>query len=344
MVTVPLNVICKSLKHGRLGLRSFKRLNEVALIYFAWKVLSLNAPLTYFLKNRLTRNFWEPIYRKSFLRLTFKFSLPILYNEAVWQIGNGNNINFQTDRWLSTSIVDQLNIPTKVSPKLVSSVSLFLFNGSWQIPKAFKRMFAGLAHDIAKFHVSLNGGDDNLIWSSSSDGQLTRKEAYRFFFPNDNVAHSFFSILWDSSIPPSKSFIIWRAFHGKLPTDENLPRRITILACSLYLAKEESSKHLFLNSSFATHLWSWIGTLLLKQIDTSSIPSLLNVVSCHGSKKIKIVKLAAITFVFWSIWYCKNQTRFDNFLPGINNIICSLGGQQHDCLWQQLYRGISNPQ
>lgn len=32
-------------------------------------------------------------------------------------------------------------------------------------------------------------------------------------------------LIWNSFIPPSKAFLLWRMFHHKMPTDHNLLKR-----------------------------------------------------------------------------------------------------------------------
>ncbi|CAJ2649210.1 unnamed protein product [Trifolium pratense] len=63
--------------------------------------------------------------------------------------------------------------------------------------------------------------DDRFVWRSSKDGNLTANQAYEFFFPAQQRV-DWTAWLWHVCVPPSASFIAWRCFHNKMPTDENL--------------------------------------------------------------------------------------------------------------------------
>ncbi|XP_019416419.1 PREDICTED: uncharacterized protein LOC109327710 [Lupinus angustifolius] len=97
-----------------------------------------------------------------------------------------------------------------------------------------------------------------------------------------------------------------------MPIDVNLQRRGIHLAfvCSLCHAVEESSNYLFLECSFATALWHWLGNLIGSPLDSSSIQSLLMVCHSNWSPQLKLVVIASIINTISTIWHCKNHRRF----------------------------------
>jgi hypothetical protein len=59
-----------------------------------------------------------------------KEEFSVLKDNTIWLLGNGENINFWTDNWCGTSLVDFFNIPDHISQNLSSAVSDYLVNGA----------------------------------------------------------------------------------------------------------------------------------------------------------------------------------------------------------------------
>ncbi|KAF1876448.1 hypothetical protein Lal_00029796 [Lupinus albus] len=116
------------------------------------------------------------------------------------------------------------------------------------------------------------------------------------------------------AIPPSKSFTIWRLFHHKMSTDDNLQKRGCQLAsmCSNCYSHPEDSHHLFLSCSFALKFWDWLSSIFNFHIETSSIDSLF--LGCNGrwSLQVKGVLEATIIHTINTVWFCRNVSRFEN--------------------------------
>lgn len=82
-------------------------------------------------------------------------------------------------------------------------------------------IFPNLQSIVDKVTLPMVYKEDRLIWIHSSNGELSLKDAY-LYHCTSNISSEDFRIIWHASIPPSKSMMIWRTLHNKLPTDENL--------------------------------------------------------------------------------------------------------------------------
>lgn len=99
-----------------------------------------------------------------------------------------------------------------------------------------------------------------------------------------------------------------------MPTDEHLCLRgcIIVSICCLCGSSEETSSHLFLSCPFATSLWSWLAVRLNLKVNHDSIASLLSLCDRSASTQLHDVRLASIVHVISTIWFCRNQARFNN--------------------------------
>jgi hypothetical protein len=92
---------------------------------------------------------------------------------------------------------------------------------------------------------------------------LELKQAYDFKLPQVQDLH-WAKLIWNVDIPPSRSFLVWRLMHEKLPTDENLMTRGCAIPsmCNFYKNHVETSFHIFFQCQFAITLWSWLAGCL----------------------------------------------------------------------------------
>lgn len=127
--------------------------------------------------------------------------------------------------------------------------------------------------------------------------------------------------------PPSKSLLVWRSSHNKLPTDDNLSTRGCYLPsmCSLCNSSTKTTYHLLLHYSFANSIWQWHISLLNTNCNFSLISEVLDLCNRKWAPKCKLVILAAVINTFNTIWFCRNQIRFNDkkthYKSAINLII-----------------------
>lgn len=160
------------------------------------------------------------------------------------------------------------------------------------------------------------------MWEASNNGILTFKDAYNHLNP-DAQSVSWGKLILNSSIPPSRSFLLWRPLHNKVPTDYNLRLRgcIFVSMCSLCKSSAETSHHLFIDCNFVLGIWSQLFSSLHYQIDFNSFSSPLRICHNSNSSQLNDVKLAGIVNVLWTVWFCRNQARFHNVVVLVRSVI-----------------------
>jgi ribonuclease HI len=326
LVTVSWQKLCNTVDEGGLGIRSLSIVNKASNLKQFWELLNSDNQWAEILRCRVVRkhgfithhifsSIWNGI----------KDQQHHIEQHTRWIIGNGNNINFWTHNWSGTPIVDFLQIPQHLHPHLHSKVADLIVDHHWSLPIELQIAYPTLLPYLQKFPIPLENKEDCLIWIHTTHGDLTLKDAYSFFSisgPHINWARS----IWNIAIPPSKSFMVWRLFHHKMPTDENLSSRGMQLPsmCCLCNKNTETSTHLFLQCPFSLALWNWLSAVLNQRIDNSSLLALWQITSGSWNPQCKLSIIAAVIYIFNSIWLCRNNLRLKNLKPNFNNVITSI--------------------
>ncbi|MCH99434.1 ribonuclease H protein [Trifolium medium] len=111
--------------------------------------------------------------------------------------------------------------------------------------------------------------------------------------------------------------------HNKVPTDENLMIRGCYMPsmCSICKCKVESSFHIFFECSFAIKTWSWLASCLNVVLQFNSIEDIWNLCDANWSPQCKVTIIAAIIYLINTVWFVRNQARFQNNLIPWNSAI-----------------------
>jgi hypothetical protein len=158
---------------------------------------------------------------------------------------------------------------------------------------------------------------DKLIWLNSSKGDFTFKDAYLHKAPSGQNIH-WAKTIWSPDIPPSKSLTVWRLMHNKLPTDDNLSLRGCFLPsiCNCCSNHAETSYHLFFECTYASRLWNWLSTVLNINLQFSNIDDVWKICDRNWSAQCKIAVKASLINTLCTIWFVRNQARFnDKLIP-----------------------------
>jgi hypothetical protein len=155
--------------------------------------------------------------------------------------------------------------------------------------------------------------NDTLLWKHTDSGDLNFKQAY--MFKNTQVQELHWAKqIWRIEIPPSKSLMVWRLMHDKMPTDENLMSRGCAIPsmCNLCNNHVESSFHLFFECSYAIKLWSWLAGCLNFTLQFYSMDDIWKLCDLNWSPQSKVTITAAIIHLLNTLWFVRNQARFNN--------------------------------
>ena len=83
-------------------------------------------------------------------------------------------------------------------------------------------------------------------WILDKYGRFTLKSTKTAFL-EPGVPYGWGKCIWSSSIPPSKTLVLWKFFHGWLPIDQHIQNKGLHICfmCTLCEKHDESILHLF---------------------------------------------------------------------------------------------------
>ncbi|XP_019451698.1 PREDICTED: uncharacterized protein LOC109353792 [Lupinus angustifolius] len=242
---------------------------------------------------------------------------------SIWLVGDDTKINFWTDNWTGTTMVDSLQIPLNLHSKLKAKVANFIMDSKWLIPAPMIRGLPTVVSSIT--HISRHNGLDRLVWKNSCEGDLHPKIAYEHVTTKKSLI-GWCNLIWSLNIPPSQSFITWRLMLSKLPTDENLKLRGLVLVskCNLCNEFQEDTDHLFFNCKFALAIWDWFHFTFDTHTANQTLPPLICNESRKFSSQTREIFIACMVHTIATIWFCRNQNRFNDYNISINQAIAKI--------------------
>jgi ribonuclease HI len=289
-------------------------LNKASNLKLCWSLTNSQATWAILLRDRVFRKGKAIQYHIfSSIWSSIKEEFEVIRDNSVWLLGNGADINFWLDNWCGVPIAEQLGIPMHIRRSLSASVSDFISNGQWNIPRQLSLMFRDLTSIVSNVAIPMEPSQDKLIWKHTDTGDLELKQAYCFNSPQFQEIH-WAKNIWNAAIPPSKSLLVWRLMHGKVPTDENLMLRGCEIPsmCNLCNSHVESSFHLFFECHYAIKLWSWLAGCLNSTLQFYSMEDIWKLCDLNWSPQSKVTITAAIIHLLNTLWFVRNQSRLNN--------------------------------
>lgn len=146
--------------------------------------------------------------------------------------------------WVDSPFIQSLNVQTalNLNINLEMQVSKIFVNNSWNISLAWYDFIPFLEDRLEYIYFVENLKDDMLCWNHSANAILDSKETFRFISKHAPIVPWVVSLL-NKDIPPSKSLLVWRQHHKKIPTVEQMRMRgfMCVSKCSICNCQEENT-------------------------------------------------------------------------------------------------------
>ncbi|XP_042479159.1 uncharacterized protein LOC122060066 [Macadamia integrifolia] len=258
-ISVRWDLCCRPKDEGGLGLRRLRDINKAMLCNMVWRVKHENSLACKFLRARFLRGdgSFKKSYKPSSIWPGFRKMWDFMTTKEAWMIGNGDSINFWSDKWLGgKSILELVGLEGESSLLCKGKVSDFIDNFKWKLPNVISPLLHDIFEKIRTIKIPSYPCEDMCLWSLSSDGIFNSNSAWEDIrIRNPKVP--WFSLIWGKKMQPRVSIFGWRMVHDKLPTDDVIQKRGIVLVskCSLCGMEAETSSHIFLQCSYSEEIW-----------------------------------------------------------------------------------------
>lgn len=175
----------------------------------------------------------------------------------------------------------------------------------------------------------MHGGQDELYWPSSNDGNYTSKGGYNFmcmllsrdatsFSSSAPLRPAFWRRFWATQAFPRCKETSWRAISGFLPLKDSLFRRRVDVdpGCSFCAASNETEDHLFLHCPITRQIW-FASPGAFHADFFSSFRDFWSAIVLHGDEEI----LAMAQGTVYAIWEARNQVNFQQGVLAVDGVL-----------------------
>ncbi|KAH0730385.1 hypothetical protein KY290_001417 [Solanum tuberosum] len=181
-----------------------------------------------------------------------------------WQIKSGV-VSFWFDNWTKQGVLYYVE-EDKIGEE-ETEVRSFIIGDQWDKEKFLlyvsEEMTEHIINNISP--VISKGEQETPWWTNNANGRFSVKSAWELM-RKKKAKEEKYTFIWRKELPFKINFFLWRAWKGRIATDDNLRRmRINIVSrCWCCETQQiETMSHLFLTASIAQKLWRAIPALIL---------------------------------------------------------------------------------
>lgn len=207
----------------------------------------------------------------------------------------------------------------------------------------FWRNLLGLRDEIKNLLQGLN--IDDMLGKTRGEWHAA---VYDLFKPTSRKVE-WAEVIWQRYCVPKRSFVMWMAIQGRLPTKDRLNRfgLLVPTRCCLCREEEEDHHHLFFHCRVAQSILQGVLQRMCLQVHNWSLSLLLGMFQGRRKNKVWRLRAAAIVGCVYNVWRLRNRVLFCNDNVDITNCIfmvcqklrdrrCSIGVKRS---WQTVMIG-----
>lgn len=112
---------------------------------------------------------------------------------------------------MDETLVHMLQISPTIHHELNMNIADYTLDGRWNIPDYFKAKFPQFFDKVTKVSIPIIQTENSLNWNTAIDGNLTAKLAFQHK-NHSSITFNWCKLIWSRTIPPTRTFVLWRFF------------------------------------------------------------------------------------------------------------------------------------
>ncbi|CAA7040260.1 unnamed protein product [Microthlaspi erraticum] len=262
--------LCQPKAEGGLGIRKSNLMNKALLAKVGWRVMhDFSSLWARVIRSKykvgdihdgswlVSKGTWSSTWRSVALAIK-----DVVIPGHSWVMGDGQSINFWTDKWLMGSALCDLTMAEIPLEALHLKAGNLWSNGiGWDLQRIIPYTSEETRLEMAAVVVNLNAGrSDTISWGETADGRFTVSSAYRllsrdeYFKPNMS---NFFRRVWRIRAPERVRVFLWLVSnYGIMTNQERLRRHMSDTGiCQVCKAGVESTLHVLRDCPAMSGIW-----------------------------------------------------------------------------------------
>nr|XP_043611511.1 uncharacterized protein LOC122583146 [Erigeron canadensis] len=251
--------------------------------------------------------------RKTIVGVVDKFKveerrLPNLFKGVC---GNGDNIRFWLDNWISDVCLKDLFPSIFKMEKNKKYVQ-----GWYSMPLNGDMINEWISFRNLVDVVRLSDDTDKCVWLSDSNERFSVKSAKDFVRSKTSV-NGRFVFKWAKGVPKECNIFMWRTSLNRIPTYKALqvPNcNFGSTLCGLCNSWDETIEHILCHCHVAASIWDHIS--MWCKVDSIFVSSVKDIIELSSKvnldKKSRKVFKCIVFVTRWCLWKARNEKVFDN--------------------------------
>ncbi|XP_019199981.1 PREDICTED: uncharacterized protein LOC109193567 [Ipomoea nil] len=253
-----------------------------------------------------------------------------------WRLFQGR-VNFWWDNWSGLGPLGRLYPFPGVSYSRAPLLD-FVTDGVLDLFDHPDLALAGLHVDLSRLG---QGPRDIPVWRPASDGMFSFATAKSFLRPARLVdPDPFLARCWHKHLPFKVSFLAWRVFRGRLPTDDVISRfgHVVVSRCWCCPAPAfDSIAHIFYSGDTARAVWHHVFASLGLQSRHRSLRTLIASWGRSGTHNpLRSFVLCRLPYlVLWELWKHRNGCLHGRDTPSVARVMFGVARGVVECLYRR---------
>jgi len=253
-----------------------------------------------------------------------------------WRLFQGR-VNFWWDNWSGLGPLGRLYSFRGVSYSRDLLLD-YIHDGALDLAEHVDLIADGVTADLSRLG---QGPRDIPVWTPAPDGMFSFSSAKSLLKPALTAAPDpILAKCWHKHLPFKVSFLAWRVFRGRLPTDDVLSRfgHVVVSRCwCCPTPASDSILHIFYSGNTAKAVWSYVLASLGLQSRHRCLRTLVGGWGRGGARNplLSFVISRLPYLVLWELWKHRNGCMHGRDSPSVARVMFGVAKGVAECLFRK---------